>query len=522
MTKKNKKIAVVGAGHNALVCATYLAKAGFSVDVFESRSQVGGMIGKRKLGEEYSVPGAAHLLSHVDESVFKKLNLKKHGLEYSAQDLKTVSLNRDGNALTIDGDEVDGDDITMKEKKEFKELNKRMVKLAGFLESTYGKKPPRLGSDDRGDMFSLASLGLNARMMGADSMSDLLKFIAVNIYDVLNEFTDHDHLKGTLAFDAILGNHMGPRTNNSVITYLHQLTGGVNGKNGSHSMVSDGTGSFAKSLEEAAKKAGVNIHLNASVESISFTDDLEITGLTLKNGDAFDADIIVSGIDPRSTFNCLVGPKKLEAGVVHKVNNVRMRGNAAKLHLALSSKPKFKGISEDQLGQRIVYSPSMEYLERTFDFNKYGQISDDLPMEITIPSIHDKTLAPKGHHVLSAIVNYVPYHLKEGWENSKSRVLEQCINQLDGLAPGLKGLVIESELLTPVDIEEEYGITGGQWHHGELTFDQFLMLRPVPKMAQYSSPISSLYMCGAGSHPGGGIMGTAGKNAAMEIMKRES
>ena len=143
-------------------------------------------------------------------------------------------------------------------------------------------------------------------------------------------------------------------------------------------------------------------------------------------------------------------------------------------------------------------------------------------MEITIPSIHDKTLAPKGHHVLSAIVNYVPYHLKEGWENSKSRVLDQCINQLDGLAPGLKGLVIESELLTPADIEEEYVITGGQWHHGELTLDQFLMLRPVPKMAQYSSPISSLYMCGAGSHPGGGIMGAAGKNAAMEIMKRES
>jgi phytoene dehydrogenase-like protein len=522
MTKMNKKIAVVGAGHNALICATYLAKSGFTVDVFESRSQIGGMIGSRKLGDEYSVPGAAHLLHHIDESVFKKLNLQKYGLEYSAKDLKTISLNPDGNALVINGDEVDGDDITMKEKNEFRALKKRMDKLAGFLESTYAKKPPRLGSNDRDDLLSLMSLGLNVRMMGKDSMSDLLKFIAVNIYDVLNELTDHDHLKGTLAFDGVLGNHMGPRTNNSVITYLHQLTGGIDGKKGSHAMVSGGTDSFTNSLEEAAKAAGVNIHLNASVESISFTDDLKITGLNLKNGDHFDAEIIVSGIDPRSTFNCLVGPKKLEAGVVHKVNNVRMRGNVAKLHLALSSKPKFKGISEDDLGERIVYSPSMEYLEKTFDYNKYGKISNDLPMEITIPSVHDKTLAPKGHHVLSAIVNYVPYHLKEGWENSKSRILEQCINQLDGLAPGLKGLVVESELLTPVDIEKEYGITGGQWHHGELTFDQFLMLRPVPKMAQYQSPISSLYLCGAGSHPGGGIMGTAGKNAAIEIMKRES
>ena len=523
MTKKNKKIAVVGAGHNSLVCATYLAKAGFSVDVFESRSQVGGMVGSRKLGEEYTVPGAAHLLSHIDESVFKKLNLKKHGLEYAAQNLKTVSLNTSGNALIINGDEVDGDDITMKEKEDFKALKKRMDKLAGFFESIYAKKPPRLGSDDREDMMSLASLGANVRFgLGKDSMSDLLKFIAVNIYDVLNELTDHDHLKGTLALDAVLGNHMGPRTNNSVVTYLHQLTGGIDGKNGSRALVTGGTESFTKSLEEVAKKAGVNIHLNASVQSIAFTDDLEITGLVLKNGDTHNADIVVSGIDPRSTFNCLVGPKKLEAGVVHKVNNVRMRGNAAKLHLGLSAKPKFKGVSEKDLGQRIVYSPSMEYLERTFDFNKYGQISDELPMEITIPSIHDKTLAPKGHHVLSAIVNYVPYHLKEGWENSKSKVLEQCINQLDGLAPGLKGTVVEAELLTPVDIEEEFGITGGQWHHGELTFDQFLMLRPVPKMAQYKSPIASLYMCGAGSHPGGGIMGTAGKNAAMEIMKRES
>ena len=174
------------------------------------------------------------------------------------------------------------------------------------------------------------------------------------------------------------------------------------------------------------------------------------------------------------------------------------------------------------MGHRIINAPSMKYLELAHDHTKYGECSDQLPMEIIIPSIHDKTLAPKGHHVLSAVVNNTAYELKEGWDQSNAVVLENCLNQLEEMAPGIKGLIVHAELLSPKDIEDEYGITGGQWHHGELTFDQFLMLRPIPGMAQYKTPIESLYLCGAGSHPGGGLMGLAGRNAANEIISKES
>ena len=188
----------------------------------------------------------------------------------------------------------------------------------------------------------------------------------------------------------------------------------------------------------------------------------------------------------------------------------------------ISELTKFNGVDVNELGQRIIISPTMQYLEQAFDFTKYQSCSDQLAMEITIPSINDTSLAPEGHHVLSAIVNYTPYALKEGWDKAKPVVLENIINTLNQYAPGIKDQILHAELLTPKDIESEYGITGGHWHHGELTFDQFLMLRPTPGVAQYSTPIESLYICGAGSHPGGGLMGIAGRNAAVELMMRES
>ena len=522
MTRKNKNIAIIGGGHNGLICGSYLAKAGFKVDLYEARSDIGGMASTRELADGYKVPGAAHLLHQIDSGIQKSLKLKQHGLSYAVSGLKTVSINPKGNALIFDDDNISGDDITLREQDQYKEFKINMKGLSGFFKKTYQSRPPRLGSEDRKDLTGLMSLGWNLRTMGKDSMRNMLKFIAVNIHDVLNEYFEHEHIKGSIALDALLGNRLGPRTNNSVITYLHQLTGDLNGVQGSYAIPKGGMSSYTQALQKAAESAGVTVHLNSPIKQIDLDDENTVKGLILENGETVQADIVVSGIDPRSTFMCLVGPKYLEPGIVHKISNIRMRGNTSKLHLALSGLPVFKGVEPDDLGHRIINAPTMKYLELAHDFTKYGQYSDELPMEIIIPSIHDDTLAPKGRHVLSAIVNNTAYHLKDGWDDSKPKILENCLNQLENMAPGIKKLIVHAELLSPVDFENEYGITGGHWHHGELTFDQFLMLRPISGMAQYTSPIESLYLCGAGAHPGGGLMGLAGRNAANEIISRES
>lgn len=522
MTRKNKDIAIIGAGHNSLVCAAYLSKAGFNVDVYESRSDVGGMASTREFAEGYKVPGAAHLMHQTDSKIHQSLQLEKHGLTYAASNLKTISINPNGNALVFDDDHISGDDITLREQGQYKEFRKTMKTLAGFFKKSYQTAPPRLGSENRRDFTSLMSLGWNLRTMGKNSMRLMLKFIAVNIHDVLNEYFDHEHIKGSIALDALLGNRLGPRTNNSVITYFHQLTGDLNGVQGSHAIPEGGMSSYSNALQKAAEAAGANIHTNSPIKQIDLDEENKIKGLILESGEIIAADIVVSGIDPKSTFMCLVGPKNLESHYVHKINNIRMRGNTSKLHLALSGLPKFTGVVSEDLGHRIINAPNMKYLELAHDFTKYGEYSDQLPMEIIIPSIHDKTLAPKGRHVLSAIVNNTAYHLKDGWDQAKPVVLENCLKQLEEMAPGIRKLILHAELLSPKDFEEEYGITGGHWHQGELTFDQFLMLRPIPGMAQYKTPIESLYLCGAGAHPGGGLMGLAGRNAATEIISRES
>ena len=242
------------------------------------------------------------------------------------------------------------------------------------------------------------------------------------------------------------------------------------------------------------------------------------SGVELLDGEKITAGTVISSADPKTTFLGLLGARNLEAGFVQRVQNIRMRGNTAKLHLALNGTPKFKGLNQNQLGDRLLIAPDIEYVERAFNHSKYGEYSIKPVAEITIPSLHDTSLAPPGKHVLSAVVQYAPYQLKAGWSESKAAYTDQLIDLLASYAPGLQDQVIHRELLTPVDIESEFRINGGHWHHGELAMDQFLMLRPVPHSAQYASPVNGLFLCGAGSHPGGGVMGSAGRNAANAVL----
>jgi phytoene dehydrogenase-like protein len=239
----------------------------------------------------------------------------------------------------------------------------------------------------------------------------------------------------------------------------------------------------------------------------------------LESGERVSAATVVSSADPKTTFLKLLGARYLDAGFVRRVNHIRMRGFAAKLHLALDRVPQFAGVESAAMRGRFLLSPSLQYIERAYNHAKYGEYSSAPAMEIIVPTVSDPDLAPPGKHVLSAIVQYAPYALKDGWPSQRQRFTELCVDTLESAAPGLRDSVLGSELLTPVDIESEFRNEGGNWHHGELAFDQFFMVRPVPGAAQHRTPLPGLFLCGAGCHPGGGVMGTAGRNAAQQVLK---
>ena len=393
-----------------------------------------------------------------------------------------------------------------------KEYRRFMKRFAGVLNQLNNRTPPRIGTKNRNDLQSLAKMALNIRMLGRDDMREFLRIAAINIYDILQENFDNPLLKGALSLDGVLGTNLGPRSNNSVFCALHRFSG-LQGM----ALPRGGMGAVSDALAAAATKQGVTIRTSATVSCILMDGD-RVSGVELEGGEQVSTGTVISNADPKTTFMNLLGASNLEAGFVHKIQNIRMRGNAAKLHLALDGVPEFKGLNQNLLIERLLIAPDMEYVERAFNHSKYGEHSIKPVMEITIPSLQDNSLAPAGKHVLSAVVQYAPYQLQAGWSEAKAAFTKRVIDLLALYAPGIREQINHAELLTPVDIEREFRITGGHWHHGELAIDQFLMLRPAPGAAQYASPVNGLYLCGAGSHPGGGVMGSAGRNAAKAVL----
>jgi phytoene dehydrogenase-like protein len=516
MTSSNR-VVIVGGGHNGLVCAAYLAKGGKEVIVLEAASQVGGAAVTREFAPGFKVSACAHLLHLLDTTISKELGLESHGLRLARENLKTIALAEDGNHLQIDGNKISGGGVSDSDKAALVKYRRRMERFAKLLGGLHGRIPPRIGVSNRSDLFGAARLALDIRRLGKEDMREFLRIAGINIYDILEEYFDSPLLKGALSLDGVLGTHLGPRSNNSVFATLHRMSGQVGGKQGALAYPAGGMGTVTAALAAAATSKGVAIRTSSPVTRILVDGD-RVTGVELEGGEQIVADTVVSNADPRTTFFSLVGARHLEAGFVRKIQHIRMRGNAAKLHLALKTLPNFTGVEQNQLGERLVVAPDPAAVERAFDHAKYGEFSTSPALEIIIPSIHDTSLAPEGQHVLSAIVQYAPYDLKGGWETGRETFTDLVLDQLSRYAPDIRQQVTRMELLTPVDIEREFRITGGHWHHGELALDQALMMRPVPGAAQYATPLSGLYLCGAGCHPGGGVMGHAGRNAAAALL----
>lgn len=512
MIKSNTHTIIIGAGHNGLICASYLAKAGKQVTVLEAADQVGGAAITREFAPGFKVSAGAHLLYMLDKNVRQELSLDSAGLSFSQQDMKTAALAADGNHLVITGDSLQGANISSDDQAAMKEYLRFMKRFAGIFNKLNNRIPPRVGTKNRSDLLGLAKIALDIRMLGRDDMREFMRIAAINIYDILQENFDNPLLKGALSLDGVLGTNLGPRSNNSVFCALHRLSG-LQGM----ALPRGGMGAVSDALAAAATKQGATIRTSATVSRILMNGD-RVSGVELEGGEQISAGTVVSNADPKTTFMELLGARNLEAGFVRKIQNIRMRGNAAKLHLALDSAPEFKGLNQNLLGERLLIAPDLEYVERAFNHSKYGEYSIKPVAEIIIPSLQDDSLAPPGKHVLSAVVQYAPYQLKAGWSEAKAAFTDRVIDLLALYAPGIREQIVHTELLTPVDIEREFRITGGHWHHGELAIDQFLMLRPAPGATQYASPVNGLFLCGAGSHPGGGVMGSAGRNAANAIL----
>jgi len=511
-----KRAVIIGAGHNGLTCAAYLARAGFEVSVLEAATSVGGAAATHEFTPGFSVSSAAHLLYQLNEEIIKDLELERHGLALASENLDTVALDPDGNHLQISGHTISGEGVSKEDRDAMMVYRRRMLRFAEIIADLNGEIPPRLGSGDRSDTRSLAKLAWAIRRLGKTEMREFLRIAGINIYDILEENFENELLKGALSLDGVLGTHLGPRSNNSVFAALHRMSGSVNGIAGAVALPRGGMGAVSAALAESAKANGASILFDARVGKIELGEG-RANGVRLTTGETMPADFVVSNADPQTTFLNLLGAPYLDAGMARKISHVRQCGNAAKLHLALDGLPEFSGLEQDQLGQRLVIAPELDYVERAFNHAKYGEYSLEPVMEITIPTIHDPGLAPEGKHVLSAIVQYAPYNLKTGWESARAGFEDHVMATLERYAPAIRQHVSASEILTPSDIEARFGNQGGHWHHAELAFDQFLMLRPVAGAAQYSTPIEGLFLCGAGSHPGGGVMGHAGRNAAGVI-----
>ena len=452
----------------------------------------------------------------LDKDISEELELESHGLAIAKSDLKTIALAEDGNHITLSAEGVDGEGLSAKDKAAYKEYRRFMSKFAGVIGGLHNQIPPRI-TYQRKDLLALGKTALNIRMMGRDDMREFLRIAGINIHDILQENFDNPLLKGALSLDAVLGTNSGPRSNNSVFTALHRLSGNTGKAAGATSIPAGGMGAVTEALAAAARKFGADIRTSSPVSEI-LMDGNVVSGVQLADGEQITASIVVSNADPRTTIMELLAARHVEAGFAQKIGNIRARGNAAKLHLALDGLPEFKGLSQDQLGERLVIAPSLEYVDRAFNHSKYGEFSTHPVAEITIPSIHDSGLAPDGKHVLSAIIQYAPRNLGTGWDAGKASFMDSVMELLCAYAPDIREKAVVAELLTPEDIENEFRVAGGHWHHGELSLDQFLMLRPVPKSAQYKTPVDGLYLCSAGCHPGGGVMGSAGKNAAAVVL----
>jgi len=522
-----QRVVLIGGGHNALVAAFYLAKGGFKPLVLERREMVGGGAITEEFYPGFRASTLAHTVGPLRADIVRDMQLQRFGCEILSPDPRVFAPTPDGQALFFYNDTAKtAEGIAPFSKKDAG----KYAQFAGVLESfnevlaqIASMTPPAIDKPSPEDFWNLFKTGRGVRQLGKEGIFNLFRWSPMAVADFVSEFFDTELLRAVIAARGIFGNALGPWSAGSTAVLLLRAAADAHPV-GSAAFPRGGLGSLTRALAESAKEAGAEIRTEAEVERIRVKDGA-VAGIVLKDGEEIAAQAVVSGADPKRTFFQLLDPSQLDPVFANRIKNFRAWGNVAKVNLALGGLPSFSALETDErtlraLSGRIHVGPDIDYLERAFDDSKYGELSRAPYLDVTIPTILDPALAPDGKHVLSAYVQFAPYKLKEGnWNTNRRELGLRVINTLTAYAPNFSSLVEGVQVITPEDLETCYGFAGGHIFHGELALDQLFTMRPVLDWARYKTPIRGLFLCGSGTHPGNGLTGASGANAAREIIR---
>ena len=513
---------VIGGGVNGLTCATLLAKMGVRTLLLEQRAELGGCAAEGCIAPGFTAPTLSHSTGPVRRDVVEELQLYLHGLSFTDSAIDVSALSPDGRALTIYADSGKTAAAlrswSAKDAARWGEFQGTLGRLGALVASLFVNAPPSVDAPSARDVFALMHTLGDFRALPKDDQWRLLRWGPMAVADLVGESIDTELLRATVAADGIFGAMLGPWSAGSGLQLLlsaaNRALAWPSGR-----LVAGGPVALPRALEAAALRFGVEIRTGCQVAAINAKDDRAI-GVTIDGGEQIEARAVVSGVDPKRTFLTLCDADHLPPEFLWRMKHYRSRGTLAKVNLALSALPSFTGATRDMLAGRVRIAPDIDYLERAFDHAKYGRFSTAPWIEFTIPSLSDATLAPPGAHVLSAYAQFAPYQLRDGnWETSRDALSDTIIKTLQQYAPDLGSLIVDRQTITPLDLERGWGLTGGHIFHGELSLDQFFTMRPLLGFGQYRTPLKGLFLCGSGSHPGTGLTGGSGINAARVIAR---
>ena len=517
-------VVIAGGGHNALVTAAYLGKAGLRTLVLERHEEAGGALANTKLGPA-TVPAVAANVGRLLPEVVKELELAGHGLQLLSPPARLTSLGGDGPPVTLWADAhrtgIELQDISMADSAAYERFDRVVRTMAGVVAGINATVPPDLKEPGLADATSVIRLARVVRKLDAGSRQTLLRVLPMAVADFVAEHFETDAVRAAVAVRGVLYTAMGPWSAGTTAVLVNDSAGNDGGAAGAVAWAHGGPGALAAALTSAARGAGAQVRTSCEVVAITTDDEGRAAGVVLAGGEEITARAVVSGLNPKKTLLDLVDPVVAGPRLMWRAGNIRMPGVVAKVNVVLNKLPQFSSVDDPaSLTGRIVIAPGIDYVERAHDAAKYGRSAESPLVEMCIPSLTDETLAPEGKHVAGVLVQYVPYHRRDGdWSADRENLGDFVLKTVEDYAPGFTDLVESRQVLTPLDLERDYGFVEGHPLHGEPGLDQFFAWRPMLGHARYRFGVEGLYLCGAGAHPGGGITGGPGRNAARVIIR---
>jgi phytoene dehydrogenase-like protein len=520
-------VAIIGGGHNGLVAAAYLARAGRKVVVLERRELVGGCAVTEELWDGYRVSTAAYLTSLLQERIVRELELERFGYKVDAKDPAFFSAFPDGRYFFMWQDRAktlaEIAKYSRRDAEVYPAYEDQLERISQVVEELLLTTPPAFPPKGMGDYLDYLKLAGRMRGLNPRDLVALVKIFTQSAADFLDEWFESDQVKVTLATDGVIGANGGPRSPGTAYILLHHCMGGVNGHRGLWGFVRGGMGAVSEAIAASARSSGAEIRTHAPVAQVLVRAG-RAAGVVLDNGDEIEAGAVASNLDPKVTFLKLVNGRELSSEFVNAIRHFRIEGTSCKINLALNGLPEFTaypGAPGPHHRATMHICPSIEYVERAWDDAKYGRPSERPLLELTIPTMYDPSLAPEGKHIMGIFLQYAPYTLREGsWDQLREPFADRVISLIEEYAPNIRSIVEHRQVLTPLDLERRFGLTGGNIFHGEMSLDQMFAMRPVAGWARYRTPVRGLFLCGSGAHPGGGVMGAPGYNCAREMMKK--